>query len=1514
MSVPQLVNILHQQGATIAALTDHNSLVGMPTFFKLCEEKNIKPVAGITLKIHSKKALGEIVVIARNIEGYQTLRGLEALSLSDQHKYDPTSSVSLESICELLENKTSNLIAIDGFNGSVTHKALQNSDQDAAINILNDNTSDINKLRNLFSLDKYLYHRDEKSILTNAFDKLLTNGSRIGVSACKISCGYAENDDDLKVLQQWMSLASKKFREQKNIPDIKFDKQCEKYLDGKVVNAVSDPDELRVAKWFSNKIEPLNLYRNNIDISLFNEHGNTKRTITDILNKHWPTIAKRLSLEEQKKYAKRISYELSVIRQGEDNFEPYFMNVYRIKEIAEQNNIHYMLRGSGVSSLILHTLGLTPIDPIKEGLLFERFLSPDRNEEPDIDIEFSNPKKLRQALRASLSGEQVAALSKVSGISSTKILLESSFKSIKETHFEKWKPKQKNQFQAYFKSLINSLPERSIDLNKWLSYNENRLKQVITKSPEISLLIERAETLNTGQLSTSVSESAIVVPEGVQTQFSTLQGANDHDLPIILLDKRTIKPTGLIKYDLLSNVIFSRTSNAMHQIGLDVGAQPEREHPAIKAVFSTNSLLQVSQTGQKIGRSLSQMLHPTNFDDITALVALIRDGSQSGDNEIIKRYRKGRNDNESLNLMRLEPFLKPTYGVMLYEEQLMEILTKLAGYSWRDADDFRSKLKNGHPTVVDDNEARFIEQTMALNNCSESEASSYYQPFREKKGKFVFSKAHSLAYANIVINQCILKVNHPAQYYAELFAGNNKAATLPIIISEWEALRTYSKNNQLQFEIEGLNVLQFMGALRSVVEREVVDDTTQYKTNITGLLNQVKKHLDTGELDSWLGKYNRDQVTSQIDKITHFKTDKTPSLVKSNNTTPKERSYDNTGSYSKATNEGEKKNIYKLIPAELLVNLEKLGLITILNVERTKARTNDHIKFSFNLNESVQPLKVSVLSLDPTRMSKMESHQDPMVGCFQGNNALYEDKEGFKTPSLLTKLWSIGVFGSIPAEANTKDFKLALSCAKSELYKACTSKGVSLTGYINTTEFEKERINDPKTVGLKPTYPKSIARLQELSKQCFQDYRGISESTLAKYFSSGLLIEQEFFSGKVFQNQSTKKYFSQKKDQITALFRTVKNGRTIFDPPDLFDAAIPSGGIQQVYFDKQKNKSTTLDHATNGLSSLFFGMPHKGAEYLWFNEGLFDTLSFEENQSILNELKLPHAEPNCISIKSAGMGQKLIAEGLGIDIVNSDGVVDFRLKSETTKVPLTDKKQEALREFVSQRVIYVVQSSEGEDTLSQLSAVLSAAGVRSNILNVTYTNESNRAKAIHALHNNELLNDGAILIHSGNIDEWLRNNKIEVTGSIDGFEAFEVKEGNTLNPFYSKLNEQEKSKLKAELKRRFHMVFGCQGLGLALDHDKAGLTDAIVLSSICCLIDLPVRHFMPEKNCNFNDPNGQPYVLKDHNDYLKLFKQYSIAGMKDEAYKLMEHYSKSLSPAPKVELQNNLKNNVNIGI
>ena len=738
------------------AITDHGAMYGVVDFYKACKKAGIKPVLGCEVYVAPRSMsqrtpklddnLYHLVLLAENQEGYRNLLNLVSLGFTKGFYYKPRVDK------EALAGNSRGLIALSGcIAGEVASKVLRGQPEQAR--------QAAGAYRDIFGSENFYLelqdHGFEEQRTANR--ELLKIHREMGIPLIATNDVHyvrredAANQDVLLAIQTGKSVddpGRMKFQSEELY--LKSPREMN-LLFGELPEAISNTVE--IAGRCNVELEFGKYFLPHYAVP---EGYNADTYLEELCYQG----ARRIYGELGEEIRQRLGFELGVIKQM--GYSAYFLIVWDFIHFARQKGIPVGPgRGSAAGSLVAYSLGITNIDPLRYGLLFERFLNPERVSMPDIDIDFCFERR----------GEVIDYVVQKYGADRVAQII--TFGTMAARAAIRDVGRALNMPYGEVDRVAKMVPpELHVTIEKALN-DAAELKEIYDQKPEVRKLIDTAAALEGMPRHASTHAAAVVITKDPLTDYLPLYKASDGPVTTQFA-KDTVEELGLLKMDLLGLRTLTVISDALNLIAGSTGERIDidkipLDDPATYEMLARGEAAGVFQLESSGMRSILRDLKPEVFEDIVALVALYRPGPL-GSGMVVDFIKNKHGLNKTTYLHpRLEPILKDTYGVILYQEQVMRIASDLAGFTLGEADMLRRAMGKKKPEIIAGLRAQFVGG--AVNNGVDKDVAGQIFDLMEYFAGYGFNKSHSAAYALITYQTAYLKANYPLPYMAALLTS-----------------------------------------------------------------------------------------------------------------------------------------------------------------------------------------------------------------------------------------------------------------------------------------------------------------------------------------------------------------------------------------------------------------------------------------------------------------------------------------------------------------------------------------------------------------------------------------------------------------------------------------------------------------------------------------------------------------------------------------------------------------------
>jgi len=760
--IDELVGAVHRLNMPAAALTDVGNIFGAIKFYRACLRRGIKPIIGADVGLMNPdmpKSPHRLVLLCRNNEGYQSLCRL----LTRSHTVT-TASVGPCINAEWLRAESSGLIALScAENGDLARALLaQKTEQAKRL---------ADTYRELFIDGFYVeLTRNGRPEEEGYVNVAVEFAAQYGLPTVATNQVQFVNPNDYEAHEVRVCINEGRVladtRRQRRFTDQQYlrspDEMSQLFQDipEAVLNTVEIAKRCNVVFQFDRSYLP--------EFPVVGRPGDTNELLRSEAHQG---LRERLNVEcpraaNEQTYEDRLRTELDVITNM--GFAGYFLIVADFIRWAKTNGIPVGPgRGSGAGSLVAFCLSITELDPIQHGLLFERFLNPERVSLPDFDIDFCMQGRDRVIdYVADKYGRDKVAQIITHGTMAARAVVRDVGRVM-------------NLPYGYVDTIAKLIPfEVGMTLERALE-QEELLRARYDTDEDVRQLIETAKALEGLPRNVGKHAGGVVIAPSTLTDFTPLYSEGESKQAVTQFDKDDLEAIGLVKFDFLGLKTLTiidktlkfvndkRTRRAEPALALqNLPTDDPKTYALIKAGRATG-IFQLESRGM---RELIQGLRPDRFEDLIALVALYRPGPlQSGMVEDFINRKHGR-EHIRYPHPTLEPILQPTYGVILYQEQVMEIAQVMAGYSLGSADLLRRAMGKKKPEEMARQRQVFLDGAHRQN--VDLVTASHIFDLMEKFAGYGFNKSHSAAYALITFQTAWLKANHCAAFMAACLSAD----------------------------------------------------------------------------------------------------------------------------------------------------------------------------------------------------------------------------------------------------------------------------------------------------------------------------------------------------------------------------------------------------------------------------------------------------------------------------------------------------------------------------------------------------------------------------------------------------------------------------------------------------------------------------------------------------------------------------------------------------------------------
>lgn len=755
--IKDLPKKVKELGMDSLALTDHGNMFGIIQFYKECLKENVKPILGCEVYVSEKELSNKtrenkrfhLILLAENDEGYANLMKIVSIGWVDGFYYKPRIDY------EVLKKYSKGLIALSACLAGEVQRNILNRDFEGAVEAAK-------KYRDIFGEGNFFLelqnHGIKEQLEVNKYLLEIHKKTGIGLVATNdvhyLTKDDAEAHDVLLCIQTGKTLDDKdrmKFQTQEFY--LKSPEEMQELFS-------SYPDAIENTEKIAKRCN-VNIEFHNYKLPKFTAPNGMKNE--DYLKELSIKGLKERYKEIDDKIQKRFEFEFNTILSM--GYIDYFLIVRDFINYAKKNNIQVGPgRGSAAGSIISYALGIVDVDPLKFNLLFERFLNPQRVSMPDIDIDFCYERReeVIEYVREKYGQDHVSQIvtfgtmaargairdvGRVMGISYSKV-----------DYIAKQVPQQ-----------INMTIEKALEISSELRnlYEEDQVKKLIDTALKIEGLPRH----------TSTHAAGVVIADRPITDYVPL--ARNDDIILTEFNMTELEELGLLKMDFLGLRTLTVIRDAVDMIEKNYGEKIDfKDHSYddknVLKLFEKANTLAVFQFESQGMRNFLKELKPDAFEDLVAANALFRPGPMSQ----IPKFIESKHDKSKINYIHpaLEDILSSTYGCIVYQEQVMQIVQKIGGYSLGEADILRRAMSKKKMSVMEEERKNFIYGKVdekgeillpgALRNGLDEKSANAIYDLMIDFANYAFNKSHSLAYSVVAYRTAYLKYYYPKEFMA----------------------------------------------------------------------------------------------------------------------------------------------------------------------------------------------------------------------------------------------------------------------------------------------------------------------------------------------------------------------------------------------------------------------------------------------------------------------------------------------------------------------------------------------------------------------------------------------------------------------------------------------------------------------------------------------------------------------------------------------------------------------------
>jgi DNA polymerase-3 subunit alpha len=766
-------------GQTAIAITDHGTLSSHREMQIAAKELGIKPILGVEAYISptdrfdrssatdkSIQAYNHIILLAKNKNGLKNINSLQEIAWNEGFYHKPRIDM------EVLKEYAKDIIVLSGCLNGLISKCIEKEEFEEAENILKD-------FKKTFGEDFYIEVQSHNPKEINS--KLLELADKLGIKPVATGdAHYAKGED--KTLEEAMLILSTSpksdkesdFEVSRGIGDV-LDRLNYLYPDRRIsfqdYNLFIQTREEIESDFNKCDIKRVDIYENTMEIAEkigeydFNRgldllpipKTNADQKLSDMAFEGLERLRLRENWLGNDVYDQRLMEELEIIK--DKNFASYFLVVADMINWAKENEIMVGPgRGSAAGSLVCYALGITDVDPIEYDLLFFRFINPDRNDFPDIDTDFEDRRRKEVKDYLKKKFKHVASISTFTYFKDKGVVRDAARVFMVPLSDVNRAMKQVDTFEDFMDS--------------------PNTKEFRMKYPEVLWL---AEKLRGKIRSVGVHAAGVVVAKEDLRNFAPIESREDPQdkvsgrIPVVAYDMDTVADIGLIKVDALGLKTLSVISDTIKAIkersGKEINlSQLDFKDPKVYKNLSEGYTKGVFQAEAVPYTNLLIKMGVDKFEDLAASNALVRPGAMNTVGVSYVARKRGQEPTQYVHEI-MRPFTENTYGVIIYQEQVMQACVYLGGMSWSEADKIRKVIgKKRDATELDEFKDKFING--ASKHISQKKAQSLWSDFEAHAG-YSFNRSHAVSYSMLTYYTAWLKTYYPLEFMFSVLKNEN---------------------------------------------------------------------------------------------------------------------------------------------------------------------------------------------------------------------------------------------------------------------------------------------------------------------------------------------------------------------------------------------------------------------------------------------------------------------------------------------------------------------------------------------------------------------------------------------------------------------------------------------------------------------------------------------------------------------------------------------------------------------
>lgn len=728
--IPSFIQKAKELGYTNVALTDHNVMYGAASFIAECKKQQIKGIVGMEVDCLYHDTKVPFLLLCKDNQGYKDLMKLSSI-LSNKHV------CSYEQLKETLKHC---FLIVYGEGGFFDGE------------LVNDNMDEVRKKLSLMKeeledFDVALSY-NEANLWKKRNEKLKRIAQSLRIKTVALNKIYYLNEEDASALKVLRGISKDLTIRDASLTEIKG----RYFLSKEEMKALYDQDDLERSDEIASMCKAdYNIEKTELVHYPLKQNVEAKEYLTQLCH---VGLKKRLHGKTDERYERRLSYELSIIIKM--HFENYFLIVFDFVAWARKNGIYIGPgRGSAAGSLVAYCLGITMIDPMQYGLLFERFLNPERISMPDIDVDIpdKNRSEVISYVYQKYGREHVGNIVTFGTFGARQVIRDVG--------------KVMNYFDRDIENVLRYIPSNARVSLQQVYQSSEKLRQLIQSEDKYMRLFKMAQRLEGLPRHTSIHAGGIIMSERPLVDVIPTMD-NEDGLMTSQYTMEYLEERGLIKMDFLGVRNLSIIDEIVWKIkqrdpSFNILSIPLNDSKTYQ-IFANADTLGIFQFESEGMKKLLRRMKPKNINEVAMAMAIYRPGPMDHINDFVEQIHHPEKIHYASSA--LEKILRPTYGIMIYQEQIMQTAQAVAGFSLGRADILRRGISKKKSKEVENMKNDFF-MGARKNGYDEKTTQELFATIERFAG-YGFNKSHAIAYSYVAYQMAYLKANYSFDFYISL--------------------------------------------------------------------------------------------------------------------------------------------------------------------------------------------------------------------------------------------------------------------------------------------------------------------------------------------------------------------------------------------------------------------------------------------------------------------------------------------------------------------------------------------------------------------------------------------------------------------------------------------------------------------------------------------------------------------------------------------------------------------------